>query len=106
MRHLFALALMAALFVTTAHAQESAAQPAAQAAPVAAPAPAAPAPAAQPAKQQAPAQPVSVPQPEADFSGLPIRPDIEIPDPSIRNTNNYMFNAQGVNCSLYPARCR
>lgn len=97
MRHLFALALMAALSVTAAHAQESAAQ--------AAPA-AAPAPAAQPAKQQAPAQPVSVPQPEADLSGLPIRPDIEIPDPSIRNTNNYMFNAQGVNCSLYPARCR
>lgn len=99
MRHLFAMALMAALSVTAAHAQESAAQPAAQAAPAAAPA-------AQPAKQQAPAQPVSVPQPEADLSGLPIRPDIEIPDPSIRNTNNYMFNAQGVNCSLYPARCR
>lgn len=101
MRHFFALALMAALSVTAAHAQESAAQPAAQAAPAAAPTPA-----AQPAKQQAPAQPVSVPQPEADLSGLPIRPDIEIPDPSIRNTNNYMFNAQGVNCSLYPARCR
>ena len=76
----------------------------------AAPAPAAPASAAPAggAAEPAPAAPAAKarPEPEADLSGLKVRPDIVRPDQHSNRSSSYIYNADGVNCSLYPARCR
>lgn len=45
------------------------------------------------------------PAPEADLSGLPVRADIKPPEPA-SHQSGYIFDSDGVNCSLYPARCR
>ncbi|RRD57719.1 hypothetical protein EII20_05595 [Comamonadaceae bacterium OH2545_COT-014] len=77
---------------------------------------AAPAPAATPAvlppaeveppaprtRQAAPAKVKSVP--EADLSGLPVRAEIRPPE-NAANHPGYIYNGDGVNCTLYPARC-
>ena len=76
----------------------------------AAPAPAAPASAAPAggAAEPAPAAHAAKarPEPEADLSGLKVRPDIVRPDQHSNRSASYIYNADGVNCSLYPARCR
>lgn len=98
MRQLIALALLGGL-LGAAQAQTSApAEVVPPAVPVAAPADAAPA---------APAKAAVKNQPEADLSGLPIRPDPKKPDPAVSEIGStYTFNPDGVNCTLYPARCR
>ena len=102
MRQLIALALLGGL-LGAAQAQTSApAEVASPAVPVAAPADAAPA-----AAPAAPAKAAVKNQPEADLSGLPIRPDPKKPDPAVSEIGStYTFNPDGVNCTLYPARCR
>lgn len=82
----------------------------AQATPAPAPAPA-PAPVLPPAEVAPPAPrtpqaaPAKVkPVPEADLSGLPVRAEIRPPE-NVANHPGYIYNSEGVNCTLYPARC-
>ena len=74
------------------------------------PAPAAPA-SAEPAGGAAEPAPAAHaakvrPEPEADLSGLKVRPDIVRPDQHSNRSASYIYHADGVKGSLYPARCR